>query len=110
MLRRFSDHRLTKAETNMPAQGSGRRKIGKTEYQTQGVLYLPEAARIGYPLNLPEGYRYRPGRQPGDNRYRSQTSRTFFPKTRNRVDKTPFVSLPTLSDCQPENRTRCGNA
>src|SRR5205823_1773276 len=35
--------------------GSGRRTIGKTAYQAQGVIYLPEAARFSYLLNLPEG-------------------------------------------------------
>jgi type I restriction enzyme M protein len=39
----------------MPQQASGRRKIGKTDYQAQGVLYLPEKARFRTLLNLPEG-------------------------------------------------------
>ena len=39
----------------MPQQASSRRKIGKTDYQAQGVLYLPENARFGSLLNLPEG-------------------------------------------------------
>jgi type I restriction enzyme M protein len=91
----------------MPEQGSGRRKIGKTEYQAQGVLYLPESARFGYPLNLPEGYRYRHGHQPGDNGYRPRmkTSRTFFPKTCNRIDKTLLVSLLNCSECSERNVT-----
>jgi type I restriction enzyme M protein len=36
-------------------QSTGRRKIGKADYQAQGVLYLPEESRFSYPLNLPEG-------------------------------------------------------
>ncbi len=52
---RYADHKFTEAEKKMPQQASGRRKIGKTDYQAQGVLYLPEKARFGYLLNLPEG-------------------------------------------------------
>jgi type I restriction enzyme M protein len=52
---RYADHKFSEAENKMPQQTSGRRKIGKTDYQAQGVLYLPEKARFGYLLNLPEG-------------------------------------------------------
>jgi type I restriction enzyme M protein len=51
---RYADHKFTEAEKKMPPS-SGRRKIGKADYQAQGVLYLPEKARFGYLLNLPEG-------------------------------------------------------
>lgn len=52
---RYADHKFAEAEKNMPQQASGRRKIGKTDYQAQGVLYLPDKARFGTLLNLPEG-------------------------------------------------------
>jgi type I restriction enzyme M protein len=52
---RYADHKFAEAEKKMPKQASGRRKIGKTDYQAQGVLYLPEKARFGTLLNLPEG-------------------------------------------------------
>jgi hypothetical protein len=39
----------------MPQQASGRRKIGMTDYPAQGALYIPEKARFGILLNLPEG-------------------------------------------------------
>jgi type I restriction enzyme M protein len=52
---RYADHKFSEAEKKMPQQTSGRRKIGKTDYQAQGVLYLPEKSRFGYLLNLPEG-------------------------------------------------------
>jgi HsdM N-terminal domain len=44
---RYADHKFAEAEKKMPLQASGRRKIGKTDYQAQGVLYLPEKARFG---------------------------------------------------------------
>lgn len=51
---RCAYHKFAEAEKKMP-QSSGRRKIGKADYQAQGVLFLPEKARFGYLLNLPEG-------------------------------------------------------
>jgi type I restriction enzyme M protein len=36
-------------------EGSGRRKISKTDYQAKGVLFIPEKARFASLLNLPEG-------------------------------------------------------
>jgi hypothetical protein len=45
------------AEKELSKGGSGRRKIGKTDYQAQGVLFILEKARFAYLLNLPEGDR-----------------------------------------------------
>src|ERR1700729_637662 len=52
---RYADHKFAKAEKHLSQQGSGRRKIGKTDYQAQGVLYIPERARFAHLLSLPEG-------------------------------------------------------
>ncbi len=52
---RYADQKFTEAEKKLTAGGSGRRKIGKTDYQAQGVLYIPEKARFASLLNLPEG-------------------------------------------------------
>src|SRR5690348_3114881 len=52
---RYADQKFTVAQGKLEGKGSGRRKIGKADYQEQGVLYLPEAARFSTLLNLPEG-------------------------------------------------------
>src|SRR6266568_9478576 len=53
---RYANHKFTQAEKTMSVGASaGRRKIGKTDYQAQGVLYLPESARFSTLVNLPEG-------------------------------------------------------
>jgi type I restriction enzyme M protein len=52
---RYADHRFTRAEIELSGSSSGRRQIGKTDYQAKGVLYLPEAARFGTLLTLTEG-------------------------------------------------------
>ena len=35
---RYSDHRFTVAEKELEGKGSGRRKIGKEDYQAKGVM------------------------------------------------------------------------
>ena len=52
---RYADHKFAEAEKRLSGQGNGRRKIGKTDYQAQGVLFIPEKARFATLLNLPEG-------------------------------------------------------
>jgi len=51
----YADHKFSKVEKELSAKSTGRRKIGKTDYQARGVLYLPEKARFLKLLNLPEG-------------------------------------------------------
>ena len=52
---RFADHKFAQAKTKLVGKSTGRRKIGKADYQAQGVLYLPEQARFANLLKLPEG-------------------------------------------------------
>ena len=54
---RYADHKFTQAEQDLTASlgPNSRRKVGKLDYQAQGILYLPEAARFSTLLKLPEG-------------------------------------------------------
>ncbi|MBC2698863.1 MAG: SAM-dependent DNA methyltransferase [ANME-2 cluster archaeon] len=52
---RYADHKFTIARQELEGKSTGRRTIGKADYQARGVLYLPEAARFSTLLNLPEG-------------------------------------------------------
>ncbi len=58
---RYADHRFTIAEKELAAQfakkngGTGRRGIGKEDYQAKGVMFLPPTARFSHLLTLPEG-------------------------------------------------------
>jgi type I restriction enzyme M protein len=52
---KFADSRFTEAESHLSGKSSGRRAIGKVDYQSRGVLYLPEQARFANLLQLPEG-------------------------------------------------------
>jgi type I restriction enzyme M protein len=52
---KFADSRFTEAEADLADKSTGRRAIGKADYQSRGVLYLPEQARFAKLLQLPEG-------------------------------------------------------
>src|SRR3954470_5825284 len=51
---KFADSRFTEAEADLAGKNTGRRAIGKADYQSRGVLYLPEQARFANLLQLPE--------------------------------------------------------
>ncbi len=54
---KYADHRFSAIESELKKtiSSSGRRQIGKSDYQAKGVLYLPETARFSYLQKLPEG-------------------------------------------------------
>ena len=52
---RYADYRFSEQEKILSEKTTGRRKIGKTDYQAAGVMYLPKEARFSHLLNLPEG-------------------------------------------------------
>ena len=51
---KFADTRFTDIETELTAKVSTRRQPGRADYQSRGVLYLPEEARFNNLLHLPE--------------------------------------------------------
>jgi type I restriction enzyme M protein len=51
---RYAEVKFNKAEKQLTGKATGRRTIGKTDYQALGVMYLPEAARLSNILQLPE--------------------------------------------------------
>jgi type I restriction enzyme M protein len=51
---RYADHKFSISEKQLASKATGRRTIGKADYQAQGVMYLPEIARFSYLLKLPE--------------------------------------------------------
>lgn len=51
---KFADSRFSRVEAELAGTGSGRREIGKENYQAQGVLYLPEQSRFANLLLLKE--------------------------------------------------------
>ena len=92
---RYADHKFTEAEKKMPQQAGGRRKIGKADYQAQGVLYLPEKSRFGYLLNLPEGTDIGKAINEAMKAIEADNEdlKDVLPKTYNSIDKALLVSL-----------------
>jgi hypothetical protein len=92
---RYADHKFTQAKAKFTSQGSGRRTIGKADYQAKGVLYLPEAARFSTLLNLPEGADI--GKAINDAMKAIEADnedlKDVLPRTYNRLDKELLVSL-----------------
>jgi type I restriction enzyme M protein len=92
---RYADHKFAKAKEKLISQGSGRRTIGKADYQAKGVLYLPESARFPNLLNLPEGADI--GKAINDAMRAIEADnedlKDVLPRTYNRLDKELLVSL-----------------
>src|SRR5947208_14644191 len=51
---KFADSRFTHLEQQLAGKSTGRREIGKADYQSRGVLYVPEQARFNRLLLLKE--------------------------------------------------------
>jgi type I restriction enzyme M protein len=52
---RFADAKFEAAHEQIEAKATARRKISPSDYHAAGVVYLVEAARFRYLLDLPEG-------------------------------------------------------
>jgi len=52
---RFADAKFEAAREGIEARASTRRRVGPSEYQAAGAIYLADDARYGHLLNLPEG-------------------------------------------------------
>jgi type I restriction enzyme M protein len=92
---RYADQKFSDAEKKLAASGSGRRKIGKIDYQAQGVLYIPERARFATLLNLPEGTDIGKAINDAMKSIESENEdlKDVLPKTYNALDKSLLISL-----------------
>src|SRR2546426_10503406 len=52
---RYADRKFSQAQKELEGKSTGRRTIGKIDYQAKGAVYLPEKARFSYLLKMPEG-------------------------------------------------------
>jgi type I restriction enzyme M protein len=92
---RYADHKFKLAEKELAGKGTGRRKVGKADYQARGVLYLPEEARFRNLLKLPEGENI--GRAINDAMRAVETEnpdlKDVLPKTYKRLENYTLVEL-----------------
>lgn len=92
---RYADQKFSEAEKKLAAGGTGRRKIGKTDYQAQGVLYIPEKARFKSLLDLPEGADIGKTINEAMKAIEAENEdlKDVLPKTYNNLEKALLVSL-----------------
>jgi type I restriction enzyme M protein len=92
---RFADHRFAEAEKALAGIATGRRTIGKLDFQARGAVYLPENARFSALLELPEGENI--GRAIDDAmraiEAENEELRDVLPKTYMRLDNSTLVGL-----------------
>ncbi len=92
---RYADHKFGNAERELASTQTGRRTVGKADYQARGVLYLPEEARFSTLLKLPEGADI--GKAINDAMRAIETEneelRDVLPKTYNRLENATLVAL-----------------
>jgi len=92
---RYADQKFAAAQKELEGKGTGRRQIGKSDYQAKGVLYLPEIARFQNLLQKPEGANI--GQAINDAMRAIEgvnpDLKDVLPKTYNRLENSSLVEL-----------------
>lgn len=92
---RYADHKFSIAETELQGKDTGRRKIGKVDYQARGIMYLPDEARFSTLLKLPEGQDI--GKAINDAMIaierENEELKGILPKTYSHLDKSTLITL-----------------
>lgn len=100
---RYADYKFSSAEKELAGKSTGRRKIGPADYQAQGVLYLPDAARFSNLLRLPEGANI--GQKINDAMRAIEADnpdlKDVLPKTYNRLENATLAELLRLMSSIP---------
>ncbi len=92
---RYADHKFSVAEKDLAGKSSGRRSIGKADYQAKGVMYLPPTARFSKLLAMPEGENI--GKAINDAmkaiEAENEELKDVLPKTYNRLENDTLFAL-----------------
>lgn len=102
---KYADYRFSKQEKILSAKSSGRRKIGKTDYQAAGVMFLPDEARFPSLLNLPEGADIGKAINEAMKAIERENEdlKGVLPKTYNRFDNNLLVELLKVMSSIPDD-------
>ena len=92
---RYADQKFAVAQKELEGKGTGRRQVGKSDYQAKGVLYLPEAARFQSLLQKPEGANIGQAINDAMRAIEGENPdlKDVLPKTYNRLENSTFVEL-----------------
>jgi len=92
---RYADQKFAVAQKVLEGKGTGRRQIGKSDYQAKGVLFLPEAARFQNLLQKPEGANIGQAINDAMRAIEAENPdlKDVLPKTYNRLENSSLVEL-----------------
>jgi type I restriction enzyme M protein len=92
---RYADQKFAEAEKKLAGKSTSRRTVGRTDYQAEGVLYIPESARFSKLLNLPEGADIGKAINEAMRAIEAQNEelKDVLPKTYNRLENDTLVTL-----------------
>lgn len=95
---RYADYRFTQVDAMLKAaQGTSKRPLplSNARYQAEGVLFLPDAARFGALLQLPEGANIGAAINDAMRAIEAENDelKDVLPKTYNRLENSLLVSL-----------------
>jgi type I restriction enzyme M protein len=92
---RYADQKFAVAQKELEGKGTGRRLVGKSDYQAKNVLYLPETARFENLLKKPEGANIGQAINDAMRAIEGENPdlKDVLPKTYNRLDNPTLVEL-----------------
>jgi type I restriction enzyme M protein len=92
---RYADQKFIVAQKQLEGKGTGRRQIGKSDYQAKGVLFLPNAARFQNLLQKPEGANIGQAINDAMRAIEGENPdlKDVLPKTYNRLENSSLVEL-----------------
>jgi type I restriction enzyme M protein len=92
---RYADQKFAAAQKELEGKGTGRRQVGKSDYQAKGVLYLPETARFQKLLQKPEGANIGQAINDAMRAIEGENPdlKDVLPKTYNRLENSSLVEL-----------------
>lgn len=92
---RYADQKFAVAQKELEGKGTGRRQIGKSDYQAKGVLYLPETGRFQNLLQKPEGANIGQAINDAMRAIEGENPdlKDVLPKTYNRLENSSLVEL-----------------
>jgi type I restriction enzyme M protein len=92
---RYADYKFSQVDKELQGQTTGRRQIGKIDYQARGVIYLPTEARWSRLIRLPESENI--GKAINDAmrliEAENEDMKDVLPKTYNQLDNKVLLSL-----------------
>jgi len=91
----YADQKFVVAQKKLKGKDTSRRKVGKSDYQAKGVLYLPETARFQKLLQKPEGANIGQAINDAMRAIEGENPdlKDVLPKTYNRLENSSLVEL-----------------